>query len=234
MKAYIHQIATSEDQQIDFKQIVPNPLMRRRMSRIVRDGVSAASLCCQGHDVDAILTATGYGCLTDSEKFLHNIIDTDEQLLSPTSFIQSTFNTIGATIALLQQKQCYNMTYTHGSSSLEAALLDGLMMLEDNEAKSVLVGAIEEMPDSMKTLLQRLRVSDIPSTGGACFFRLNLQAEGAKASIEIQTKLHEAKKIKRQYSDPLSMARRIEQGVSNKECITLDNIYTTIHIKCLQ
>lgn len=50
--------------------------------------------------VDAIITGTGLGCIEDSEKFLKSILDNKEEFLTPTSFIQSTHNTVGAQIAL--------------------------------------------------------------------------------------------------------------------------------------
>lgn len=51
--------------------------------------------------VDAIITATGLGCLADTEKFMNALMDNREQMLNPTAFIQSTFNTVGAQLALL-------------------------------------------------------------------------------------------------------------------------------------
>lgn len=39
---------------------------------------------------DAIIVGTGMGCSQDSEKFLKNVIDNNEEFLTPTFFIQST------------------------------------------------------------------------------------------------------------------------------------------------
>ena len=111
----------------DYKDIITNATLRRRMSRIVKMGV-ACGLECMGElspeKIQGIITATGLGCLTDTEKFLNNLLDNEERMLNPTPFIQSTFNTIGAQIALIHQIHAYNMTYVHRGLSFESALLD--------------------------------------------------------------------------------------------------------------
>ena len=58
-----------------------------------------------------------------------------KNILTPTSFIQSTHNTVGGQIALELQCKGYNFTYVHGSNSFESALLDAKLQLELNEAK---------------------------------------------------------------------------------------------------
>ena len=79
--------------------------------------------------IDAIITATGLGCIADSEKFLDGLIAGDETMLNPTPFIQSTFNTVGAQIALLRGLHCYNTTYAHRWTSFENALTDAALRI---------------------------------------------------------------------------------------------------------
>lgn len=118
----------------DYKDIIANATLRRRMSRIVKMGV-ACGLECMGElspeKIGGIITATGLGCLVDTEKFLNNLLDNEERMLNPTPFIQSTFNTIGAQIALIHQIHAYNMTYVHRGLSFESALLDAMMKIEE-------------------------------------------------------------------------------------------------------
>lgn len=157
----------------DYKLLIPNATLRRRMSRMVRMGV-ATGLQCLGETttpVDAILTATGLGCLADTEKFMNTILDHNEELLTPTAFIQSTFNTIGAQIALLTGNHSYNNTYVHRAFSLESALLDAALLLQEKEALSVLVGAVDEMTPALQTILGRLGFwkKDKPGEGAAFF-----------------------------------------------------------------
>lgn len=158
----------------DYKTWIP-AVMRRRMSRMVRMGVASGLQCLEGEEgcVDAILTATGYGCLTDTENFMHSILDTDEQQPSPTSFIQSTFNTIGASIAILTDNHQYNNTYVHRGLSFESALLDAGLLLGE-EANKVLVGATDEMTPTLEVLLGRMgNWRYYPPGEGAAFFLLS-------------------------------------------------------------
>lgn len=160
----------------DYKLLIPNATLRRRMSRMVRMGV-ATGLQCIGETavpVDAILTATGLGCLADTEKFMNTILEHNEELLAPTAFIQSTFNTIGAQIALLTGNHSYNTTYVHRAFSLESALLDAALLLQEGEASSVLVGAVDEMTPALEAILGRLGFWKKAKPGeGAAFFLLS-------------------------------------------------------------
>jgi 3-oxoacyl-[acyl-carrier-protein] synthase II len=72
-----------------------DPKQIRRMSRIIKMGVAAAFDCLKDTGVsvpDAIITGTAYGCLADTDIFLTRLIENNEELLSPTAFIQSTHN----------------------------------------------------------------------------------------------------------------------------------------------
>ncbi|MEG0788695.1 MAG: beta-ketoacyl synthase chain length factor [Alistipes sp.] len=230
MKAYIHKIAASDALDCDLKTIVPDALMRRRMSRIVRDGVMAAAVCAGERQLDAIITATAYGCLSDSEKFLQMLLDSDEELLSPTPFIQSTFNTVGATVALLGQYHCYNTTYAHGSASFSAALLDAMMLIEEREARHVLVGAVEEVTPTLCALLRRMRVESLPLQGGALFFLLSADETGACAEVcvdSVETILQKG------YSDPLTPARTLYNAVVDRYSGALSIGNLNLNVRCI-
>lgn len=164
----------------DYKQWIPNAALRRRMSRLVRMGVATGLQCLQATEipVDAILTATGLGCLADTEKFMNAILDNEEQLLTPTAFIQSTFNTVGAQIALLTGNHCYNNTYVHRGFSFESALLDAALLIGEGEADTVLAGAIDEMTPVLHTILGRMGCWRHQEPGeGAAFFLLSGQPD---------------------------------------------------------
>ena len=163
----------------DYKDIITNATLRRRMSRIVKMGV-ACGLECMGElspeKIGGIITATGLGCLVDTEKFLNNLLDNEERMLNPTPFIQSTFNTIGAQIALIHQIHAYNMTYVHRGLSFESALLDAMMKIEEG-SENILVGAIDEMTETCYTIQQRLgMLKGIAAGEGAQFFLLSREA----------------------------------------------------------
>jgi 3-oxoacyl-(acyl-carrier-protein) synthase len=127
-----------------------SPVSIRRMAKGVKNGIVASTIALkesETSDIDAIITGTGMGCIDDSDKFLKAIIDNNEQFLTPTSFIQSTHNTVGAQIALGLQCKSYNFTYVNGSVSFESAVLDAKLKIEENEASSILIGGIDEIND---------------------------------------------------------------------------------------
>ena len=130
----------------------------RRMSRIVKMGSATAAACLkEAGDIHpgAIVTGTAYGCVEDTTIFLSDAINRKEEALTPTAFIQSTHNTVGAQIALQIKCHNYNNTFVHRGFSFENALLDALLLLHEEEANNVLVGSIEELTDSLFTILQR-------------------------------------------------------------------------------
>ncbi|MCX6297400.1 MAG: beta-ketoacyl synthase chain length factor, partial [Bacteroidetes bacterium] len=132
-----------------YKELL-NPTLARRMSRIIKMSIAASTVCLRDAKIeipDAIMTGTALGCLEDTEKFLLAIIENEEQFLTPTSFIQSTHNTVSAQIALQLKCMNYNFTYVHKGFSFESAVLDGLMTLAEGESKNVLVGGHDEMTE---------------------------------------------------------------------------------------
>jgi len=128
------------------------------MSRIIRMGSAAALACLKDAGItepDAIVTGTAYGCLDDTSLFLTSIIERNEEMLQPATFIQSTHNTVGAQIALMVQCTRYNNCFVHRGHSFESALLDALILLEEGEATTVLAGGVDEITDVSHALLTR-------------------------------------------------------------------------------
>lgn len=160
MECYVDKVMTDRDVTTDIKLLIPDASLRRRMSGLIKNAVKTAVECIGGVEnidsLDAIITATGWGCLADSERFLCNIIREKEQLLNPTPFIQSTFNTVGGQIALLRHNHCYNVTYVNRSHSFEDALLDAMMKFSDHEGDSILVGAFDEKTPSQQRIMERM------------------------------------------------------------------------------
>jgi len=133
----------------DYKSVI-KPMMLRRMSKAVKMGLfcsKRALLEAKVEIPDTILVGTGQGCLQDTEKFMINMLDSDEGLLSPTSFIQSTHNTVGGQIALDFKCKGHNITFTQNSASFESALLDALLQIENEDVKNILVGGVEEISE---------------------------------------------------------------------------------------
>jgi 3-oxoacyl-[acyl-carrier-protein] synthase II len=135
--------------------IAPNLL--RRMGRAIKMGVAAANIAIKNAEatsVDAIISGTGLGCFEDSERFLLTLLENSEQFLTPTSFIQSTHNTVGSQIALIMKCHDYNFTYVHRGFSFESCVIDALMQFEEGK-KSILIGGIEEHTPNYVVLNRR-------------------------------------------------------------------------------
>ena len=132
----------------------------RRLSRIVKMGLVAAlqALHSAGQPaVDGVIAGTGWGCLEDTVAFLHKLVVNGEDLLSPTSFIYSTHNTIAAQIAYHLGCRGYNNTFSHRNISFESALLDALLLAHEQPATRLLVGGIDELTDTSFAVLSRLK-----------------------------------------------------------------------------
>jgi 3-oxoacyl-(acyl-carrier-protein) synthase len=164
--------------QPSYKEFIP-PAAIRRMAKGVKMGIAASTKALKEANVDvpdAIITGTGMGCVEDSEKFLKAILDNNEEFLTPTSFIQSTHNTVGGQIALGLQCKGYNFTYVNGAVSFETALLDAKMQLENEEANSILVGGIDETAQHTLDLYKLTNV--IKSEGDKPYSVLNSNSKG--------------------------------------------------------
>jgi 3-oxoacyl-(acyl-carrier-protein) synthase len=140
----------------DYKAFI-SPGAIRRMAKGVKMGIAASQYALQDAQVempDAIITGSGMGCLQDSEKFLKAILANNEQYLTPTSFIQSTHNTVGAQIALNMNCKGYNFTYVNGAISLESALVDAMMQIENDDAHTILTGGVDETSEHTISLYE--------------------------------------------------------------------------------
>ncbi|SFK26946.1 beta-ketoacyl synthase chain length factor [Proteiniphilum acetatigenes] len=206
----------------DYKEWIKDAGLRRRMSRIVKMGVTAGLQCLQNIPVkpEAIITATGLGCLADTEKFLQSIGSQNEELLSPTPFIQSTFNTIGAQIALLSGNKAYNSTYVHRAFSFESALLDGMMRLQAGDAGSVLVGAVDELTPTVFHILERMGAwRKFPAGEGASFFLLGnkktMQTVARLVAVDMQSGNFSQEQLTQKQSDLLQ-----RNGVSDARIVS--------------
>ena len=130
----------------DFKQYI-NPIQLRRLSRMLRVGLTAAIICIKDSGnvkPDGIITATGYGFLNDTAKFVDEMLQQQEKHITPTHFMQGTYNALSGLVALTVKCNGYNNTYVSKGFSFETSLQDAMMQLNDDEASSFLVGAYDE------------------------------------------------------------------------------------------
>lgn len=157
----------------DYKEYIPASSLRR-YSPIIRMAVASALETHRSggsKNYDAISVGTGLGCLVDTEKFLQQVITAQGGALSPTSFIQSTHNTIGGTISLLLENHAYNMTHTQQFLSFEWALLDAMMKMQEG-AHCVLVGGTDEYIPLLEKIHPQILPGDGPLSATATFMQL--------------------------------------------------------------
>lgn len=184
----------------DYMEFIPKALLRR-MGKAVRMGVGAGIPLIKKHtDLDGILIGTANGGLEDCIKFLNQIVEYNEGVLTPTNFVQSTPNAVAGQLALMGENRGYNITYTNGGLSFENAILDALMLFEEGNTQKLLIGGLEEISDynynidslsnKYKTTAVRdheLLTSNTPGTvcgEGASLFVVEKKASHSYAKIE--------------------------------------------------
>ncbi|UII34793.1 beta-ketoacyl synthase chain length factor [Fulvivirga ulvae] len=170
----------------DYKHVI-DPKLARRMSRIIKMSVAAGNRVLTEAGIEqpnAIVVGTGLGCIKDTEKFLSEIINEREGLLSPTAFIQSTHNTIAGQLALMLQCSNDNFTYVNRGHSFENALFDAILRIHEG-ANHILLGGADEMTPQVHHILQKMGCDNkIPFGEGACFFMIS--ASGRENSVCIE------------------------------------------------
>lgn len=122
------------------------PGLLRRMGKAVKISVGAAlPLLKDQPQPDGIILGTGNGGLEDCIKFLDQIIQYEEGMLTPANFVQSTANAMASQISLLTRNKGYNCTHIHRGLAFEQALLDAYMQSAEAPGRTFLVGGADEI-----------------------------------------------------------------------------------------
>jgi hypothetical protein len=184
---------------------IPTGILRR-MGKAIRLGVGAGLPLLQKNTVDGIIIGTANGGMEDCIRFLNQIIDYNEGMLTPTNFVQSTTNAIAAQMGLLSNNKSYNSTHVHRGLAFENALLDAGMLLKENTRASYLVGGVDEISsynyniDNLAGWFKKetLLAKDMYTSGtegsiageGAGMFLVNTKKENAMAGVTGLLLLH--------------------------------------------
>lgn len=183
------------------------PGILRRMGKVVRMGVGAAMPLLQNDlKPDGIIMATANGGKDDCVKFLYQIIEYDEGLLTPMNFVQGTPNAVAAQIGLLTKNHGYNITHLHVGLAFEYALIDADMMLIENPLNNYLLGAVDDIAPYnyyfedksgwyKKEIISNKALYDTNSTGSiageaAAMFIVNSNRTGSAAKLLAVDTLH--------------------------------------------
>jgi len=125
----------------------------RRMSKSTRMGAGAAlPLLVNQSQPDGIIIGTQVSGMEENGKFLNQIIEYDEDLLTPGSFVQGTPNTISSQIALINNNKNYNLTHVHRGLAFENAAVDAAMLLKEHPEHTYLLGGVDEISANNYTL----------------------------------------------------------------------------------
>jgi len=186
---------------------IPTGILRR-MGKAIRMGVGTALPLLQGNKntIDGIIIGTANGGMEDCIKFLNQVIEYNEGMLTPTNFVQSTTNAIAAQIGLLSQNKGYNITHVHRGLAFENALLDAAMLLKENKEACYLVGGVDEISAYNYNIdwldgwykKEPLCAKDLYASAtpggmageGAAMFRVNASAHNAVARVTGIRMLH--------------------------------------------
>ncbi|MEI6487984.1 MAG: beta-ketoacyl synthase chain length factor [Bacteroidota bacterium] len=204
----------------------------RRMGKAVRIGVGAAlPLLHQGNDVNGIIIGTANGGMEDCMKFLRQIIEFDEDTLTPGNFVQGVPNAVASQLGLLTHNLGYNITNVHRGLAFENSMIDAMLLLNEHPHNSYLLGAVDEISDfNYKIELlngnykqQVIGATDFYESGsqgslageGASMFVVSNKKETAIAKLEFMETIHS--------NDELEIKNWIE-GKIRSHLIEKDNI----------
>ena len=157
----------------DYKDFIP-PSKARRMSRILKISYVSAKVALEQAGLEKpqmINAATGMGCLKDTTLFLQDINSSDETVLKPTPFINSTHNTIAGLLAITYQAKGQNFTFAHTEFNFEHALLDSMIRMQEDDISYVLLGGVDELTEETALIKKNLQMQN--QGEGAAFFVLS-------------------------------------------------------------
>lgn len=167
----------------DYKEVIVNANLRRRMNRMLKMGTYAAMKCLADTDVDMMLTATSLGSISDTEKMLDTIYSSGETLGNPTAFIQSTFNTLAGNIAQLKSTHIPNVTFVNRGETVANALGYAQVKLSC-DADNILYVSSDEKTELSETVLKKFHLSANGMYGeGSTAMILSSEKTGALAEI---------------------------------------------------
>ncbi|MCI7750254.1 MAG: hypothetical protein MSH61_07875, partial [Bacteroidales bacterium] len=96
------------------------------------------------------------------------------------------FNTVGGQIALMGRNHCYNLTYVDRGHSFEAALTDALLLVRENKARKLLLGAFDENIELSVDIMRRLGIA--PQKEGSVFALLSAEkTENSIGRVRLRT-----------------------------------------------
>lgn len=182
------------------------PGVLRRMSKAVRMGMGAAlPLLQQTPQVNGIIMGTANAGMEDCFHFLKQMVEYDEGLLTPGSFVQSTPNALAAQLAMLSHNHGYNITHVHLGLAFENAVTDTAMLLREQADNQYLLGTVDDISSynyALNLLAGWYTDEDMPADWygsgnkgsipgeGSAMFLVNAKKEEALAELRAMQTIH--------------------------------------------
>jgi len=163
------------------------PRALRRMQRMPRITLALASAAVAQGGEDAqlrsVFLGTGWGCLSETHRFLDKLFKTEEKFASPTDFVGSVHNAVAGQVAIRFGATGANVTTTGGDFSFEHALFMAGLLSAPGELALVL-GADEAHPELTAVFdTSAALAGSLSDGGGALLLRASQQPSSASLAV---------------------------------------------------
>ncbi len=148
------------------------PLEYRRMGKLMKAAMLSSLKVLEAAGIetpDAIVSATEYGCLQNTEILIRQMAEEGETALSPSAFMQSTHNSIAGNIAIRIHCHGYNITYSQAENSLDVAMADARRLIRSGRCRTVLVGLHDETTELFSSYLDKAGLPHVESVKSISF-----------------------------------------------------------------
>ncbi len=166
--------------ELPVKKMIPDPMFRRRLTRLSRLSIIAALRATKGID-DKLITnmpvifGTGFGEQDATFSFFDGLIDKGPRLARSIYFSHSVPNTPVSYLSIYKKITAPVWTILQGLDTAEAVLLMGLQMLRSG-MESIIAGAADVLPPAHirdKSLMKYLKTRGVMLGEGAGFIMLS-------------------------------------------------------------
>ncbi len=157
-----------------------SPRLIRRLRRLPRLSLSLAAEAAGDTRPESVFFGTGWGALSETDRFLTRLFESDERYPSPTDFVGSVHNAPAGQIAQYFGARGPNLTLTGGNDAFEQALLAAELTDTGREGPLLVIGADEAHP-RLSPLFDPASAAHAADGGGALL--MNRDGSGPTVSI---------------------------------------------------
>jgi 3-oxoacyl-[acyl-carrier-protein] synthase-1/3-oxoacyl-[acyl-carrier-protein] synthase II len=147
-----------------------DPRQIRRLRRLPRLALSLARAACRGQAVESVFFGTGWGALSETDRFLTRLFESGERYPSPTDFVGSVHNAPAGQIAQAVGARGANLTLTGAADAFEQALLAADLTGAGKDGAVLVVGA-DEAHGRLSPLLAPAAAGHPADGGGAVLLK---------------------------------------------------------------